>query len=129
MCSWWCAPPTTTASRTRSAKAMPNGPARQAIIDRMIAILQHDAPWIWGFYEKVYVLQHGWLYNRKPGKIIRSSLKYQRIDVALREERRKEWNKPVVWPVLLAGGLGLLVAPAVLAYRRRERASARLKEV
>ena len=110
-------------------KAMPNGPKRQAIIDRMVAILQHDAPWIWGYYEKVYVLQHGWLSNRKPGKIIRSSLKYQRIDVALREERRKEWNRPVAWPLLAVAGLALVVAaPAALAYRRRERASARLRE-
>jgi oligopeptide transport system substrate-binding protein len=107
-------------------KAIPSGPKRQAIIDRMMAILQHDAPWIWGFYEKTYSLQHGWLGNRKPGKIVRSTLKYQKVDVALREARRKEWNGPVLWPLLLAGGLVLvLVAPAAVAYRRRERASAR----
>jgi ABC-type oligopeptide transport system substrate-binding subunit len=70
-------------------KAMPDSPERQAIIERMLGILQHDAPWVWGFYEKAYTLQHGWLLNRKPGKIIRNSLKYQRIDVAERQRLRR----------------------------------------
>ncbi|MBS0370357.1 MAG: ABC transporter substrate-binding protein [Proteobacteria bacterium] len=106
-------------------KAMPDGPERTAIIERMLAILQHDAPWVWGFYEKAYTLQHGWVYNRKPGKIIRNTLKYQRIDVAAREQKRGEWNTPVLWPLLLVVALGaLLVAPAVIHYRRREQAAA-----
>ena len=106
-------------------KAMPDGPERQAIIERMLGILQHDAPWVWGLYEKAYTLQHGWLLNRKPGKIIRNSLKYQRIDVAERQRLRAEWNRPVVWPLILVGLLGAaVVAPAVIHYRRRERAGA-----
>jgi ABC-type transport system substrate-binding protein len=84
-------------------KAMPDSPARQAITERMLAILQHDAPWVWGFYEKAYTLQHGWLYNRKPGKIVRNTLKYQRIDVAQRERLRAEWNRPILWPLGLSG--------------------------
>ncbi|MCB1956975.1 MAG: ABC transporter substrate-binding protein [Rhodocyclaceae bacterium] len=105
-------------------KAMPDSPERQQIIDRMIAILQHDAPWNWGFYEVVYSLQHDWIQNRKPGKIVRNTLKYQNIDGARRAARRAEWNQPVLWPL----GLGLvlllaLVWPAVAHYRRRERAT------
>lgn len=102
-------------------KAMPDSPERLAIIQRMLAILQHDAPWVWGFYEKAYTLQHGWLYNRKPGKIIRNTLKYQRLDVAERDRLRTEWNRPVVWPlVIVVALLALLVTPAVVHYRRRE---------
>ena len=53
-------------------------------------------------------------------------LKYQRIDVAERVRRRHEWNAPVLWPLaLLGGGLVLLIVPAVVAYRRRERNVAR----
>lgn len=104
-------------------KAMPDGPERQAITERMLAILQHDAPWVWGFYEKAYTLQHGWLYNRKPGKIVRNTLKYQRVDVSQRERLRAEWNRPILWPLVLVGLLGaLVVAPAVMHYRRREQA-------
>lgn len=106
-------------------KAMPDSPERAAIIQRMLTILQHDAPWVWGLYEKAYTLQHGWLYNRKPGKIIRNTVKYQRVDVAQRERMRAEWNKPMVWPLALVALLGVaMVAPAVAHYRRRERAAA-----
>ncbi|MDY0012189.1 MAG: ABC transporter substrate-binding protein [Rhodocyclaceae bacterium] len=107
-------------------KAMPDGPERQALIDRMVAILQHDAPWIWGFFEKSYTLQHGWLSPRKPAKIIRSALKYQRLDPLARARLRAEWNRPMVWPAVLAGLLALVMAlPAISAWQRRERSTAR----
>lgn len=104
-------------------KAMENGPARQDIINRMNAILWQDAPWIWGFHPKSYVLQHAWLFNRKPSNVGNNGLKYQRIDVALREQQRARWNKPVIWP-LVAGALLLiaLVWPAIRHWRRSEQA-------
>lgn len=106
-------------------KGMPDGPARQAVIDRMVAILQHDAPWVFGFHPKAYSLQHGWVLNRKPGAMVRNTLKYQRIDLERRAAARAEWNRPVVWPLaLLAVLLAAVVAPAVVHYRRRERATA-----
>ena len=94
---------------------------RQAIIDRMNRILQHDAPWIFGFHPKSYTLRHSWVYNRKPTGVGNNILKYQRIDVAERERRRNEWNAPVLWPlVLIAVVLGTLILPALIGYRRRE---------
>ncbi|WP_374245526.1 ABC transporter substrate-binding protein [Zoogloea sp.] len=105
-------------------KAMPDSPERGEIIQRMLTILQHDAPWVWGAYEKAYTLQHGWLDNRKPGKIVRNTLKYQRVDVAQRDRLRAEWNQPMLWPLALMGLLGVaVVAPAVAHYRRRERSA------
>lgn len=106
-------------------KTMPDGPARQAIIDRMLAILQHDAPWLFGFHPKSYSLQHGWVHNRKPGNIVRGTLKYQRVDVAAREAAREAWNKPVLWPLaVVLVLLAAMVAPAVVHWRRHERATA-----
>ena len=106
-------------------KAMPDGPERQAIIDRMVAIAQHDAPWLFGFHPKSYSLQHGWVYNRKPGNIVRGTLKYQRVDTAAREAARAEWNRPVLWPLVLVAVLFFaMVAPAVAHWRRHERATA-----
>jgi len=104
-------------------KNLDNGPARQAIINRMLAIAREDAPWAWGFHPKDYVLSHQWLANSKPNQIARNGLKYQRIDAVSREQKRNKWNQPVLWPVGL--GLAMLVAlslPAYLSYRRRERA-------
>jgi len=107
-------------------QAMDNGPQRQEIIDRMLAILHEDAPWVWGFHPKEYSLRHAWLKNRKPSTVGNNTLKYQRIDAALRDELRDAWNRPMLWPLLLAASvLVLLAAPALLGHRRRERAAAR----
>ena len=111
-----------------SMQAMPNGAQRQEISDRMVAILCEDAPWVFLLYPKDYTLAHGWVYNRKPNKMANNGLKYQRIDVQARGQKRAQWNRPAVWPI--AAGLGALVlilAPAVLSYRRRERAAGTLK--
>ncbi|MDR1163543.1 MAG: ABC transporter substrate-binding protein [Candidatus Accumulibacter sp.] len=106
-------------------KDMDNTPERLKIIDRMNRILQNDAPWVFGFHPKTYTLAHAWLHNRKPNNIANNTLKYQRIDVARRAERRREWNIPVVWPLALAGvALAGAFYPAMVVYRRRERATA-----
>ena len=106
-------------------KSMPNSTERQAIIDRMIDVLRQDAPWLWGFHPKDYALYHAWYNNLKPNKIAYNTLKYQRIDSALREQKRREWNPPLWWPLVL-GALVLIAfaLPAVIAWRRRERGTA-----
>ncbi len=107
-------------------KNMDNGPERQALVDRMVEIARRDAPWIWGFHPRQFTLHHAWYFNAKPNLMAHNTLMYRRIDPQLREKLRAEWNRPVLWPlwVLLAVFVISLV-PAVLAWRRRERASAR----
>ena len=106
-------------------KNMENGPQRQAIIDRMLHVARADAPWLWGINPKSYALYHAWSRNVKPNQMARNGIKYQRIEVALRERLRAEWNRPVFWPVLLLLALVVLAClPAYLHYRRRERAAA-----
>ncbi|UCF76703.1 MAG: ABC transporter substrate-binding protein [Betaproteobacteria bacterium] len=108
-------------------KNMDNGPRRQAIIDRMVAVACRDAPWVWSFFPKNFSLQHAWVFNSKPNQMANNSLKYQRIDPAMREKLRREWNQPVLWPVAaLFLLLALSILPAVFMFRRRERATARL---
>ena len=75
-------------------KDMANGPERQAIIDRMVAIVRRDAPWVFGFHPKNFSLQHSWLKNVKPNLMANNSLKYLRIDAAAREAARVRWNRP-----------------------------------
>ncbi len=107
-------------------KTMENSAERQEIIDRMTEILRHDAPWVFGFHPKDYSLRHAWLKNRKPSKVGHNTLKYQRVDAALRAQRRAEWNRPVVWPLLLVAlALAAAIWPAWRGYRRRETATAR----
>ncbi len=103
-------------------KNMENGPERQEVIDRMIVILRQDAPWLWGYHPKDFVLYHAWYENIKPNKLAHNNMKYFRIDANLREKKRKEWNEPVLWPI--ASGLIVLIIsliPVMFVYRRRER--------
>ena len=107
-------------------KNMDNGSERQAIIDRMVDIARHDAPWLWGFHPKAFSLHHSWYQNAKPNLMANNTLKYRRVDPLLRQEKREAWNHPVLWPVYVTGGLVLAsLVPAFVSYRRRERMAAR----
>ncbi|WP_257284374.1 ABC transporter substrate-binding protein [Endozoicomonas sp. SESOKO1] len=103
-------------------KALANGPERLAAINQMVAIVQKDSPWIWGFNNKEYYLSNQWVYNTKRHGISQGTLKYVRVDPALREQKQKEWNQPIVWPLMASIGLlFLLIVPGVRAYRRRQK--------
>lgn len=109
----------------KQMKSMSNTPERLAIIRQMNSILHHDAPWVFNLHPKSYTLGHRWLKNRKPNDVGNNILKYQRIDAEQRKAARQEWNKPVIWPLVIVGlllGLGLI--PAIHGYRRRERQAA-----
>jgi ABC-type transport system substrate-binding protein len=102
-------------------KDMPNGPARQRVIDAMVDIVRRDAPWVFAYHPKSFGLRHAWVHNVKPNLMANNTLKYRRIDPIARAHRRAEWNAPVLWPLALAAALGVaLVAPAWIAWRRRE---------
>ena len=103
-------------------KNMENGPERQKIIDRMVDILRHDAPWLWGYHPKDYGLYHGWYGNVKPNRLSHNNVKYFRIDAGLRDQKRREWNNRCCGlsaGIDRAGWSAWL--PAVVVYRRRER--------
>ena len=99
---------------------------RRTVLDRMLDVLRVDAPWLWGFHPKDYVLYHAWYGNVKPNQIAYNTVKYHRLDPDLRERQRRAWNHPVWWP-FVAGLLGLiaLTLPAIAMWRRRERGTAR----
>jgi oligopeptide transport system substrate-binding protein len=105
-------------------KNMDNGPARQAIIDRMLEILRRDSPWLWGYHPKNYVLQHSWLSNVKANVMANNKLKYWRVDPKLRDELRDEWNQPVRWPLWLGTAI-LLLSGVWLWLKLRQREEAR----
>ncbi len=107
-------------------RALPNGSERQMLIDRMVELVRRDSPWLWGFHPMAYALNHAWYGNSKPNLMARNSLKYKTVDTSLRERLRREWNTPVLWPVLTVLVLMLLGAiPAWRSYRARQRAQVR----
>ncbi len=106
-------------------RALPNGTERQQIIDHMVDIVRRDGPWLWGFHPMAYALNHAWYGNSKPNLMARNALKYKTIDASLRSRLQREWNAPLLWPVLTIAALVLLSAiPAWRGYKARQRAQA-----
>lgn len=102
-------------------RLLPDGQARQQVIDQMVEIARHDAPWIWGFHPKRFTLFHAWNKNTKTHLMANNTMKYQRIDVALRDKLQKQWNQPIWWPLWLTGFLLLAgILPAWRLYLRRK---------
>jgi oligopeptide transport system substrate-binding protein len=104
-------------------RSMDNGPQRQRIIDQMNAILHEDAPWLWMMHPKDFSLRHAWVYNRKPIKVGNNTLKYARLDPALRERQRRQWNKPQ-WAVPL-GIAGAILALLLWVWRTKSHTQTR----
>lgn len=102
-------------------RVMPDGDERQQIIDEMVEIVRHDAPWVWGFHPKQLTLFHAWNKNIKPNLMANNTLKYHRIDPLLRDQLRAKWNQPTIWPfALLLFLIILALLPAVIIYRRKK---------
>ena len=106
----------------RRAENMSDSPERARLIREMLAIAREDAPWIWGLHPVEYGLYHAWYENAKPMTFGSNTLKYKRVDPQRRQERRKEWNKPVTLPLWIALGIFVLgTIPATITIYRRER--------
>ena len=106
-------------------KDLPNGEQRQRVIDRMVEILRQESPWLFGFNPKAFSLHHAWYGNAKPHLMANNTLKYKKIDGAMRAEAQQAWNRAVVWPLWLLLALLLVsLVPAVRGYRQRERSRA-----
>ena len=109
----------------RELQALDDGPQKQAIIDKMVAITQQDAPWAFGYFPWGGLAFQQWVYNGKPSILIRDMAKYYRVDPQLRVAKQAEWNRPTWWPiVLLIAGLLGLVWIARRGYQARQRATA-----
>lgn len=106
---------------------MPDGEQRQQIIQKMLKLIQQDSPWVWGFHPKQFALYHSWNKNVKSNLMANNTMKYRDIDVEMRERLQREWNQPLLWPVLAVFiVLFILLLPALLMYRHKKHAKLRL---
>ncbi len=104
---------------------MDDGPAKQAVIDQMVRILQTDAPWSWGYFPYASGAYHRWVLNGKPSIMVRDQAQYYRLDTADRVRSLQDWNRPSYWPLaLLAVCLLGMAAWAIRLFRARERLTA-----
>jgi len=113
----------------RKVRVATPGPERDAMVARMVEIFREQAVWLFAYYPKEIYLNNAWVHNTKRHGISKAMLKYIRIDQDLRSEKRREWNQPVTWPLYASAAVLIgLFTPGVVAYRRRQNATARKDE-
>jgi ABC-type oligopeptide transport system substrate-binding subunit len=110
----------------RSIRVLSPGAERDELVARAVELFRRDAVWLFAYYPKDIYLNNSWVYNTKRHGISKANLMYLRIDPEERARKQLEWNQPVTWPLYI-GALILagLVLPGILAYRRRQNATAR----
>ncbi|HQR57229.1 MAG TPA: ABC transporter substrate-binding protein [Burkholderiaceae bacterium] len=100
-------------------------PRKQQVVDQMIAILQKDAPWAFGYNPYAGSVHHGWVGNVKPAPLANDRLMYMKVDPELRAAKIAEWNRPIWWPVvLIVLAIIAAIVPAYRSWKRRERETA-----
>lgn len=103
-----------------------DGPEKDVVIHQMVDVVQHDAPWMFGYYPMSGGAWHGWVGNAKPTQMVRNTLQYYRIDASRRAQAIREWNDPLWWPLWLIGVLALAGVGVVWRVaRQRDRAVVR----
>lgn len=90
-----------------------DGPEKDSVIAQMVAVVQRDAPWMFGYIPNSGGVYQQWVYNAKPSQMVRNALQYLRIDPQLRVQKQALWNQPTWWPLwgllfLAVVGLGLV---------------------
>lgn len=90
-----------------------DGPRKSELIDRMIRIVQEDAPWSFGYNPTAASALHHWVRNAKPSQMVRDTIRYYGVDTKERVASIEAWNRPVLWPgallLLALCGIGLFV--------------------
>jgi ABC-type transport system substrate-binding protein len=106
-------------------RLMDDGPAKQAVIDQMVRILQEDAPWSFGYFPYASGAYHRWVHNGKPSIMVRDQAQYYRLDTVDRAASLRQWNHPVYWPVAaLIALIGFMGWWAVRVFKAREQQTA-----
>jgi oligopeptide transport system substrate-binding protein len=109
----------------RQMRVMRPGAERDALVASMVQLYQRDAVWLYAFFPKQIFLNNSWVHNNKRHGISKATLKYTRVDEVERAKMQRLWNQPITWPLYASAFflVGLLL-PGVIAYRRRQNATA-----
>jgi len=100
---------------------MENSPERLALIQQMLELVRYDAPWVFGMHPRSLTLYHSWYQNVWPNRLANNHVKYLSIDADQRQAQQAKWNRPILWPLILAGLLlSFAMVWAVRMYQRRQ---------
>ena len=95
---------------------------RMEIIMKLKKMIEDECVVIPLYHTVNFNLYHSWLTCSKPHPQADSKFEYYQVDSKVRAQKRKEWNKPIIWPifVLLIAGL-LFVVPAIITIKKESR--------
>ena len=74
---------------------------KEAIIRKMMFILNNDMPWVYLYHPIQFSLIHKWYKNYKPFPLPISFLHYRNIDLKERQTYRESENKPAYWVLVI----------------------------
>lgn len=94
--------------RFEQMRFLDDGPRKEALVREMVAIVQHDAAWMFGYFPKSGGAYQAWVGNAKPTQMVRNTLQFYRLDPQIRAQKIKEWNPPYWWPLWVLAGLLLV---------------------
>jgi ABC-type transport system substrate-binding protein len=102
-------------------KNRPNDEQRQRLIDEMMELVRHDAPWVWGLHQEQFTLVQDWVANFQANAIYLSTLKYVSVNVPERNRLRHLWNQPIFWPLgIILALIAALILPLIFSYIKKE---------
>jgi hypothetical protein len=101
-----------------------DGAEKQKLIDEMVNLVREDAVWKFGYFPYAALAFQPWVYNGKPGLMVRDMARYYRVDTAERQAKLANWNRPVYWPLLgIFIGFAALFLIARRSFKARELAT------
>jgi ABC-type oligopeptide transport system substrate-binding subunit len=80
-----------------------NGPERFELCRQLNQMLADDCPVAFNFRKAYYVVLQPWTERNHDNMMLEGGLKYGVIDAAMRSRLLREWNKPILWPLGIAG--------------------------
>lgn len=91
---------------------------KRKLVNSMVAILQKDAPWAFGYNQQIFVLAQQWVLPKKLNGLSTNTLKYYAVLPSLRSQCQSMWNHANwVAGVCFILAIIFLIAPAVFLYR------------
>lgn len=95
---------------------------RGQIIDQMRDLIVEESPFIPVYHTVQFIMYHSWLKNVKPHPQAENEFEFYRVNKEERAAKRKEWNKPTIWPIfIIVFGFIIFLVPAIVTIRKERR--------